>query len=302
MTAPAPRRTRSRARSASASTGSITTSNSSAATCTRRRCSPAARATTSCSPTATRSSAGAKSRTSPNTVPPGQNAVRRAHPLTGAVLSRLSLRLERHARGATVAGRALERSGAAMTLYASWNGATGVSGWTVARVAEPGLAVRARDRPGDWLRDGHRARQRRRVLRRAGARRRRAGAGSVGRRQLRRARASSAASASTSCWPSTTLRAVKAVILAGGLGSRLSEETAVRPKPMVEIGGKPILWHIMKIYAAHGDRGLRDLPRLQGLRDQGVLRQLLPAHVRRHLRPRRGRRWRCTARRPSRGG
>jgi glucose-1-phosphate cytidylyltransferase len=45
---------------------------------------------------------------------------------------------------------------------------------------------------------------------------------------------------------------VKAVILAGGLGSRLSEETAVRPKPMVEIGGKPMLWHIMKIYAAHG--------------------------------------------------
>jgi glucose-1-phosphate cytidylyltransferase len=45
---------------------------------------------------------------------------------------------------------------------------------------------------------------------------------------------------------------VKAVILAGGLGSRLSEETSVRPKPMVEIGSKPILWHIMKIYAAHG--------------------------------------------------
>jgi glucose-1-phosphate cytidylyltransferase len=45
---------------------------------------------------------------------------------------------------------------------------------------------------------------------------------------------------------------VKAVILAGGLGSRLSEETTVRPKPMVEIGGKPILWHIMKIYATHG--------------------------------------------------
>jgi glucose-1-phosphate cytidylyltransferase len=45
---------------------------------------------------------------------------------------------------------------------------------------------------------------------------------------------------------------MKAVILAGGVGSRLSEETAVRPKPMVEIGGKPILWHIMKIYAAHG--------------------------------------------------
>jgi len=45
---------------------------------------------------------------------------------------------------------------------------------------------------------------------------------------------------------------MKAVILAGGLGSRLSEETATRPKPMVEIGGKPMLWHIMKIYAAHG--------------------------------------------------
>lgn len=45
---------------------------------------------------------------------------------------------------------------------------------------------------------------------------------------------------------------MKAVILAGGLGTRLSEETEVKPKPMVEIGGKPILWHIMKIYTAHG--------------------------------------------------
>jgi glucose-1-phosphate cytidylyltransferase len=44
---------------------------------------------------------------------------------------------------------------------------------------------------------------------------------------------------------------VKAVILAGGFGSRLSEETAVRPKPMVEIGGKPMLWHIMQIYSTH---------------------------------------------------
>ena len=45
---------------------------------------------------------------------------------------------------------------------------------------------------------------------------------------------------------------MKAVILAGGLGTRLSEETHLRPKPMVEIGSKPILWHIMKIYSSHG--------------------------------------------------
>ena len=45
---------------------------------------------------------------------------------------------------------------------------------------------------------------------------------------------------------------MKAVILAGGLGTRLAEETVVRPKPMVELGGKPTLWHIMKIYSSHG--------------------------------------------------
>lgn len=45
---------------------------------------------------------------------------------------------------------------------------------------------------------------------------------------------------------------MKVVLLAGGLGTRLSEETVLRPKPMVEIGGSPILWHIMKIYASHG--------------------------------------------------
>ena len=45
---------------------------------------------------------------------------------------------------------------------------------------------------------------------------------------------------------------MKTVILAGGLGTRLSEETSTRPKPMVEIGGKPIIWHIMKIYSHHG--------------------------------------------------
>jgi glucose-1-phosphate cytidylyltransferase len=45
---------------------------------------------------------------------------------------------------------------------------------------------------------------------------------------------------------------MKVVILAGGLGTRLSEETELKPKPMVEIGGNPIIWHIMKIYSAYG--------------------------------------------------
>lgn len=45
---------------------------------------------------------------------------------------------------------------------------------------------------------------------------------------------------------------MKAVLLAGGLGTRISEETHLRPKPMIEVGGKPILWHIMKLYSAHG--------------------------------------------------
>lgn len=45
---------------------------------------------------------------------------------------------------------------------------------------------------------------------------------------------------------------MKAVILAGGMGTRISEESVIRPKPMIEIGGKPILWHIMKIYSSHG--------------------------------------------------
>src|SRR6204780_5644473 len=47
-------------------------------------------------------------------------------------------------------------------------------------------------------------------------------------------------------------RTMKAVILAGGLGTRISEETSLRPKPMVEIGGLPILWHILKLYSVHG--------------------------------------------------
>lgn len=58
-----------------------------------------------------------------------------------------------------------------------------------------------------------------------------------------------------SCLPANTILMglnVKAVILAGGLGTRLAEETTLKPKPMVGVGGRPILWHIMKIYAAHG--------------------------------------------------
>jgi NDP-sugar pyrophosphorylase family protein len=47
---------------------------------------------------------------------------------------------------------------------------------------------------------------------------------------------------------------MKVVILAGGLGTRISEETALKPKPMVEIGGRPVLWHIMKIYSTFGFR------------------------------------------------
>ncbi len=45
---------------------------------------------------------------------------------------------------------------------------------------------------------------------------------------------------------------MKAVILAGGMGTRISEESHLRPKPMIEIGGRPILWHVMNIYTAHG--------------------------------------------------
>ena len=59
----------------------------------------------------------------------------------------------------------------------------------------------------------------------------------------------------------------KVVILAGGRGSRLAEETSVRPKPMVEIGGRPILWHIMKIYAAHG---LKDFVILLGYKGEVI--------------------------------
>jgi glucose-1-phosphate cytidylyltransferase len=56
----------------------------------------------------------------------------------------------------------------------------------------------------------------------------------------------------TDSTPPTKLFTMKAVILAGGFGTRISEESAVRPKPMIEIGHKPILWHIMSIYSHHG--------------------------------------------------
>jgi glucose-1-phosphate cytidylyltransferase len=73
---------------------------------------------------------------------------------------------------------------------------------------------------------------------------------------------------------------MKAVILAGGLGTRLSEETVLKPKPMVEIGGMPILWHIMKTYSTYG---VNDFVVCLGLLDQRVFRELLPAYVGCHL-------------------
>ena len=95
---------------------------------------------------------------------------------------------------------------------------------------------------------------------------------------------------------------MKAVILAGGLGTRLSEETSLRPKPMVEIGGKPILWHIMKIYSAHG---VNDFVICLGYKGY-VIKEYFANYflhiVRRHLRHRATTRWRSTSARPSRGG
>src|SRR5712672_2751703 len=65
--------------------------------------------------------------------------------------------------------------------------------------------------------------------------------------------------ASARLWPrfirtrqAASEHAMKAVILAGGMGTRIAEESHLRPKPMIEIGGRPILWHIMKIYSHHG--------------------------------------------------
>ncbi|HXD22304.1 MAG TPA: glucose-1-phosphate cytidylyltransferase [Gemmatimonadaceae bacterium] len=69
---------------------------------------------------------------------------------------------------------------------------------------------------------------------------------------------------------------MKVVILAGGLGTRLSEETSARPKPMVEIGGRPILWHIMHLYAAHG---LNDFVLALGYKAEMVRSYFLSYHA-----------------------
>ncbi len=69
---------------------------------------------------------------------------------------------------------------------------------------------------------------------------------------------------------------MKCVILAGGMGTRISEETVVRPKPMIEIGGKPIIWHIMKIYAAHG---LRDFVICLGYKGYVIKEYFLNYHL-----------------------
>ncbi len=94
---------------------------------------------------------------------------------------------------------------------------------------------------------------------------------------------------------------MKTIILAGGVGSRLSEETDIRPKPMVEIGDQPILWHIMKIYAHYGFSDFVDRPRLQGRAHQALLRGLRVAGRRHDRRPRDAAPSRRTSRTASRG-
>ena len=78
---------------------------------------------------------------------------------------------------------------------------------------------------------------------------------------------------------------MKAVILAGGLGTRLSEETVVRPKPMVEIGDKPILWHIMKIYSHYGFNDFVICPGYKGYQIKEYFQNYWLHNCRRHLRP-----------------
>lgn len=73
---------------------------------------------------------------------------------------------------------------------------------------------------------------------------------------------------------------MKVVILAGGLGTRISEESVYKPKPMIEIGNMPILWHIMKEYSYYGFHDFVIWRGLQAAHDQGVVRGLLPAYQR----------------------
>ena len=77
---------------------------------------------------------------------------------------------------------------------------------------------------------------------------------------------------------------MKAVILAGGLGTRFAEETDVKPKPMIEVGGKPIIWHVMKIYSAPRIDDFIICLGYKGYVIKGVLSELLSAYVERNLR------------------
>ena len=70
---------------------------------------------------------------------------------------------------------------------------------------------------------------------------------------------------------------MKVVILAGGLGTRLSEETVVRPKPLVEIGDRPILWHIMKHYGHYGFAEFAVALGYKGRNDQALFPRLCPS-------------------------
>lgn len=76
---------------------------------------------------------------------------------------------------------------------------------------------------------------------------------------------------------------MKCVILAGGMGTRISEETGFRPKPMVEIGGKPILWHVMKIYSACGIHDFVICTGYRGYMIKEYFANYSPPHVRCHV-------------------
>ncbi len=76
---------------------------------------------------------------------------------------------------------------------------------------------------------------------------------------------------------------MKVVILAGGFGTRISEESHLKPKPMIEIGEKPILWHIMKGYSHYGFQRIYHLLRIQTAYDQRIFRRLLSVQWRRNL-------------------